>query len=122
MKDTLCGILVTLCFFVPGATAPAADAGNTSDAFDAVNPLIGASGVFAIGAPQFPKITMQLLKHGALRPFEIVARKLSERNLYVQSVTLDGRPLPRPFISYSQIMNGHRLEFEMGSRPNYNWK
>ena len=85
-------------------------------------PVTPASGVFAIGAPQFPKITVQLLKDKALKPFEIVARNISEQNLYVQSATLDGRPLPRPFIAYSDIMNGHRLEFQMGSGPNYIWK
>lgn len=85
-------------------------------------PVTPASGVFAIGAPQFPKITLQLLKNGGLQPFEIIAHNLSDQNLYVQSVALDGRAISRPFLTYLDIMNGHRLEFQMGAHPNYDWK
>jgi len=72
---------------------------------------------FALGAPQFPRCTIQILKNGKLHPFEIQAKNLSEKNLYVQSVTLDGAPIVQPFITYTQIMNGHHLVFNMGSTP-----
>jgi len=51
-----------------------------------------------------------------------VAKNLSEKNKYIQQVTLDGKPLSGPFISHAQIVNGRQLVFEMGAQPNYNWK
>jgi len=85
-------------------------------------PVTPASGVYAIGAPQFPELTLHFTAAGQLRQFKIVANKLSEENKYIQSVTLDGKTLDSPFISHRQIVNGHVLIFEMGNRPNYNWK
>lgn len=72
---------------------------------------------YALGAPQFPRCTIQLLKNGRLHPFEILAKNLSEKNLYVQSVTLDGVQINQPFITFTQIMNGRQLVFEMGPTP-----
>ena len=85
-------------------------------------PVAPASGVYAIGAPQFPELTLNFTAGGKSRHFKIVASKLSEENKYIQQVTLDGKPLDKPFISHRQIINGHVLVFEMGSKPNYNWK
>ncbi|MBL4887757.1 MAG: glycoside hydrolase family 92 protein, partial [Flavobacteriaceae bacterium] len=62
---------------------------------------------------------LNLKKNGIITPFKIIANNLSEANMYIQSVSLDGRRLKRPFISYSQIMNGNNLVFEMGKQPNF---
>jgi predicted alpha-1,2-mannosidase len=84
-------------------------------------PVTPATGIYALGAPQLPKITMNHLDaNGKACSFEIVAHKLSGENKYVQKVTLDGKLLETPFISHDQIINGRKLEFEMGSKPNYN--
>jgi len=40
--------------------------------------------------------------------------------MYVQSLKLDGERIMKPFITYSQIMNGSELVFEMGETPNAN--
>ncbi|MDP4283657.1 MAG: GH92 family glycosyl hydrolase [Bacteroidota bacterium] len=85
-------------------------------------PVAPASGVYAIGAPQFPEITMHFMAGGKERVFDIVAKNLSEQNKYIQKVSLDGKPLNTAFISHQQIINGHQLVFEMGPDPNYNWK
>ena len=85
-------------------------------------PVTPASGMYAIGAPQFPEITLNFMAGGKERVFKIVAQNLSEQNKYVQKVSLDGMPLNTPFISHQQIINGHKLVFEMGANPNYNWK
>ncbi|HLT51534.1 MAG TPA: glycoside hydrolase family 92 protein, partial [Arenibacter sp.] len=81
-------------------------------------PVTPATEVFAIGAPQFPELTMQLQKDGKPKSFKITARNISEENMYIQSVTLDGKRLDVPFITYSQIMDGKNLIFEMGKDPN----
>jgi predicted alpha-1,2-mannosidase len=85
-------------------------------------PVTPASGEYAIGAPQFPELTLNYTAGGKAKRFKIIAKKLSEENKYIQQVMLDGKPVNKPFISHRQILNGHELVFEMGARPNYNWK
>lgn len=85
-------------------------------------PVTPASGIYAIGAPQFPNITMNYTVNGKPCSLEIVANNLSDANKYIQQVTLDGEPLLSPFISHQQIISGKKLVFEMGPQPNYMWK
>lgn len=85
-------------------------------------PVVPASGIYCIGAPQFPKITITLNRGGQAHRLEIIANNISENNNYVQRVTLDGKAVKTPFISYNELMNGNKLIFEMGSRPNHKWK
>lgn len=85
-------------------------------------PVAPASGEYAIGAPQFPSLTINFTAGGKPRTLEIIANNLSEANKYVQRVTLDGQPLRRPFISHQEVIKGRKLVFEMGAEPNYNWK
>jgi len=85
-------------------------------------PVVPASGIYCIGAPQFPKIVLCHSNAGKSQRLEIIANNLSEENKYVQSVTLDGKSIDSPFISYKELINGSKLIFEMGVKPNYNWK
>ena len=82
-------------------------------------PVTPGTDVFAIGAPQFGEITLNLKPNGIAKPFKIIANNLSEKNMYIQSVSLDGQLLKTPFITYSQIMNGNNLVFEMGKQPDF---
>lgn len=83
-------------------------------------PVTPASGIYAIGAPQFPELQLQFMAGGEPHAFKIVAKNISDANKYVQSVTLDGKKLIEPFISHEQILAGHELVFEMGAEPNMN--
>ena len=85
-------------------------------------PVTPASGIYAIGAPQFPELILQKNNNGKTSNFHIVANNLSEENKFIQKVTLDGKVIAHPFITHQQIMNGNKLIFEMGPKPNYNWK
>ncbi|HSC37688.1 MAG TPA: GH92 family glycosyl hydrolase, partial [Chitinophagaceae bacterium] len=85
-------------------------------------PVTPASGTYAIGAPQFPELTLNFTAAGKQRTFNIIAHNLSNENKYIRQVTLDGKPLDKPFITHHQIINGHTLVFEMGSTPDYSWK
>ena len=85
-------------------------------------PVVPASGIYSIGAPQFPKMVLNRKVKGKSHQLEIVANNLSKDNKYVQSVTLDGKSIDSPFISYKELINGNKLVFEMGVKPNYNWK
>lgn len=79
--------------------------------FYPVNP---ASGEFVLGAPQVPRVT---LKVNSSTVFVVTAKNLSEKNKYVKSVTLNGRPVIGATISYRDITAGGELVFEMTSEP-----
>ena len=85
-------------------------------------PVTPASGIYAIGAPQFPKLSMEYTANGKHCILEIIANNLSQENKYIQKVTLDGKLLDKPFITHQEIIKGNKLIFEMGAKPNYNWK
>ncbi|MDP4238310.1 MAG: GH92 family glycosyl hydrolase [Bacteroidota bacterium] len=85
-------------------------------------PVTPASGMYAIGAPQFPRLTMNYTANGKPCTLEIIANNISEKNKYVQKVTFDGKTIDRPFISHKEIVSGRKLVFEMGESPNMNWK
>ncbi|MDP4130416.1 MAG: GH92 family glycosyl hydrolase [Bacteroidota bacterium] len=85
-------------------------------------PVAPGSGIYAIGAPQFPRLTLHYKVGNQDRQLNIVARNLSAENKYIQKVSLDGKPIEHPFISHADLINGKDLVFEMGPKPNYNWK
>jgi predicted alpha-1,2-mannosidase len=85
-------------------------------------PVTPGSDVYALGSPLFERATVRLpapqYKKG---PFTVIAKNQSPENVYVQSATLNGRPLRAPFIKHSDIANGSTLVFVMGPRPNKDW-
>jgi predicted alpha-1,2-mannosidase len=85
-------------------------------------PVTPGSGMYCIGAPQYPELTLNFSVNGKYHQFEIIANNLSTENKYIQKVTLDGKVINKPFISHQEIINGNKLIFEMGAKPNYNWK
>ncbi|HTH53447.1 MAG TPA: glycoside hydrolase domain-containing protein, partial [Edaphobacter sp.] len=68
-----------------------------------------------IGTPLFPSATLHL-PGGAT--FTVTAKNVSEKNIYIQSVTLNGKPLTTPRISHQAIVHGGTLAFTMGPEPN----
>ncbi|HEX5554135.1 MAG TPA: GH92 family glycosyl hydrolase [Chitinophagaceae bacterium] len=77
-------------------------------------PVSPASGEYAIGAPQFPEITLDL-QNG--KQFQIKALNLSDKNKYIKSITLNGKPLSGYFISHADIIKGGQLTFQMTDHP-----
>ena len=65
---------------------------------------------YALGTPLFPQITYRL-ENG--KQFTVSAKNVSDRNIYIKSARLNGKPLPAPSISYEDIINGGVLELEM---------
>jgi predicted alpha-1,2-mannosidase len=49
--------------------------------------------------------------------FVIVAHNLSDKNIYIQRITLNGELHDQLYIEHQDIINGGRLEFEMGAEP-----
>ena len=81
-------------------------------------PVCPASGQYVFGAPYLPENVLQLQNGNTLT---IKAPNVSDQNCYVQSVTLNGKPLHTAYITYEQIMAGGELVFTMGSKPNKKW-
>jgi predicted alpha-1,2-mannosidase len=83
--------------------------------FYTVNP---ASPDYIIGSPIFNEVTIHL---GNGKDFVIVASNNSEKNTYIQSATLNGKPLNKPWFDHAAIGNGGRLVLTLGPTPNKNW-
>lgn len=74
--------------------------------------------LYLLGAPRFPELRVALLSG---TPFENVltirADNLSALSYYPQSVTLDGSPLDRAWLSHVELATASELVFQMSSEP-----
>jgi predicted alpha-1,2-mannosidase len=77
-------------------------------------PVCPASDYYVIGAPQIPKATIHL-SNG--KKFTMTAENISNQNIYVQSVRVNGKNWRSPFLPYHELEKGGKLEFIMGSQP-----
>ena len=68
---------------------------------------------FWFGAPLFDKASVKV----SGGRFDIIAKGVSDTNRYIQSVTLNGKPYDKPWISFEDIYRGGELEFTMGDTP-----
>lgn len=75
--------------------------------FYPVNPV---SGEYVFGAPQLPEFVLHLADG---KTFTIKAEGLSEDNKYVKSITLNGEPYTKNFISHADIVKGGTLVYQM---------
>jgi predicted alpha-1,2-mannosidase len=73
-----------------------------------------AGGKFIIGSPLFDEATVNV---GDGKTFTIRAKNNSKENIYVQSAKLNGKPYPKSYLMYQDIVKGGMLELEMGSEP-----
>ena len=69
-----------------------------------------ASGQYELGAPLFEKATIKL---SSGKEFVIKATRLSEKNMYVDKVFLNGQRLNRTYITFEEVLQGGELLFEM---------
>jgi predicted alpha-1,2-mannosidase len=73
-------------------------------------------------SPLFSKVTIALdQKYYKGKKFIIEAVNNSKENIYIQSAELNGQPLKRSWIYFTDIVNGGTLKYTMGSRPNEEW-
>ena len=70
--------------------------------------------VYSIGRPLFNKATVNL-KDG--KKFTVIAHNNSRENKYIQSMSMNGKPLEKPFFTHQDIVNGGTLELTMGNTP-----
>ena len=104
-------------FYFPGPTGLCGndDCGQMSAwyIFSALGfyPFNPCGGDYVLGAPQLPKAVLDV---GGGKTFTVVARNFSKENLYVKSVTLNGRPLDGFILKHADVVKGGELVFEMG--------
>ena len=78
--------------------------------------------VYEIASPVFEKITIQLDgNYYDGKEFIIEAKNTSPVNKYIQSATLNGKPLDSYWFYHSELVKGGRLILDMGPEPNKNW-
>lgn len=82
------------------------------------DPMIPNYPIWLIGSPIFEKSTIDL---GNKKTFVIEAKNVSAQNKYVQSATLNGELLHRPWFEHSTLVKGGTLVLNMGPRPNKQW-
>lgn len=73
-------------------------------------PVTPGSNQYIIGAPLFPRATINL-ENG--KQFTVVATQVSKANRYIASATLNGKSLHRTYLTHDEIIKGGTLVFEM---------
>lgn len=115
-------ILETEYLNAPGGLSGNDDAGQMSAwyLFAAMGfyPVCPGTPYYLLAAPSFPRLTLRL-ENG--KRFTLKAANVSEKNIYIQSVTLNGKPYTRNYLTHQDILNGGVMEFVMGPEPNREW-
>lgn len=109
-------------FTTPDGLSGNDDAGQMSSwlVFSMVGfyPVCPGMPYYVIGSPSFEESVITL-ENG--KKFTIEAKGASDKNIYIQSATLNGQPYDKSYILHKDIMNGGTLSFVMGDTPNKEW-
>ena len=78
-------------------------------------PVCPATDQYVLGAPLFPKATLHLTSgHDVV----LTAANNSAANRYLNQLTLNGQPYAHNWLSYTELLKGATLNFDMGATPN----
>jgi predicted alpha-1,2-mannosidase len=81
-------------------------------------PVTPGADEYVVGSPLFKKATLHLQNGNT---FEITSKNNSERNFYIDSADLNGKPYNNTFIKFDAIQKGGTLQFNMSNLPNKEW-
>jgi len=81
-------------------------------------PVAPASNEYVLGRPFVNRAVLHL---PGGKTFTVVADHLDQAHPWVGSVTLDGKPLDRTYVTQDEIEAGGELRFTMASKPNKRW-
>lgn len=111
-------ILETMYSNTPDGLCGNDDAGQMSAwyIFSALGfyPVCPGSDRYAIGSPLVEKATINFENGNQLN---IKTKNQSGKNVYVQSVTLNGKKLSRNYLIHAELMNGGELIFTLDNKP-----
>lgn len=78
-------------------------------------PVCPPTGEFVIGSPLFKNVVVKMPNEKTLN---IIAKNNSEENVYIKSVTFNGKCIDRNFLTFKELREGGTLIFEMSAIPN----
>ncbi len=81
-------------------------------------PVNPASATYVLASPLFDRATVDL---GEGRRFTVSVERSSPADVYVQSGTLGGKPLPRAWLTHDEVMSAGELHVVLGPNPNPAW-
>ena len=73
-----------------------------------------SGGKFIIGSPLFDKATLNV---GDGKTFTVRTVNNSDKNIYVQKVTLNGKAYNKTYIDFNDMKRGGTLVLTMGAKP-----
>jgi predicted alpha-1,2-mannosidase len=76
-------------------------------------PVNPASGRYMFGSPAADEISIKTAKG----IFTIKAKNNSSKNVYVQAITLNGKPYTKDYLTHADLLKGGTLAFIMGPKP-----
>lgn len=83
-----------------------------------IHPIAPGDTRYEITSPLFSKVTLNADKANA---FTIEANHNSDKNIYIQSATLNGKAYNKCWIDHKDVIKGGVLKLEMGPQPNQSW-
>ncbi len=83
-----------------------------------IYPVCPGMPYYVIGSPIFEQTRITRVDG---KTFTITAKDVSAANKYIQSATLNGKPLDRPWFWHEELIDGGELVLQMGPRPNKSW-
>jgi predicted alpha-1,2-mannosidase len=111
-------VLDKLYNYTPDGYCGDEDNGQTSAwyVFSALGfyPVTPGTSQYVFGSPLFNKVT---LTFESGKKLEIAATGNSKENIYVKGIELNGKKVITNFITHSELQNGGKLTFIMGSEP-----
>jgi len=78
-------------------------------------PEIPGVGGFTVNTPIFSSVKIHLKKG------DIVIKGGSEKNIYIKSMKLNGKPYDSTWIDWDQLNNGATIEYTTSSKPDVKW-
>jgi putative alpha-1,2-mannosidase len=82
------------------------------------HPVCPGDNKYQITSPVFNRVDIKLdPKYNTGKKFTIIANKNSEKNIYIQSMKLNGKNLDRFWLTHEELSKGGTLKMEMGPEP-----
>lgn len=81
-------------------------------------PVTPGTTQYQIGSPVFEESIIHLANG---HQFELKAERVSRKNKYIQSASINGKPLNRPWLTHKELVDGATVILKMGPAPNKAW-
>jgi predicted alpha-1,2-mannosidase len=121
-QERVRGILDTMYGDTPDGLSGNEDCGQMSAWYVlstlGLYPVNPASATYVLASPLFDCATIDL---GEGRRFTVRVERSSPADVYLQSATLGGKPLPRAWITHDEVMTTGELRVVLGPKPNPGW-